>query len=365
MGWPYPRTAGAKAIIRYLSLCSGIEAASVAWHPLGWQPVAFAEIEPFPNAVLAHHYPHVPNLGDMTIIDGSKYRGTVELIVGGTPCQSFSVAGKRCGISDPRGALALAFVRLVRDVSPRWLIWENVPGVFSSGGGADFKAFATALVKCGYHVAWRVLDAQYFGVPQRRRRVFLVGHLGDWRPAAAVLFEPHSLRGNSAARKKKAQNLAGTVDASLGRSRGAGTPPGAVTQALTGRLGNGADDNKAQGGFYIPHDGSPCHDRRPTNVAFAQNQLGEIRTSDIFGTLNTNSNASGRNTPLLQSAMQVRRLTPLECERLQGFPDHYTEIAYKDKPTSDSPRYLALGNSMAVPVMRWIGERLGAVDGKN
>lgn len=301
-------------MIRYLSLCSGIEAASVAWQQLGWQPVAFAEIEPFPCAVLAHHYPDVPNLGDMTAIDGSNYRGTIDLIVGGTPCQSFSVAGKRGGISDPRGALAFAFVELVRDVSPRWIIWENVPGVFSSGEGADFKAFATALVQCGYHVAWRVLDAQYFGVPQRRRRVYLVGHFGDWRPAAAVLFEPHSLRGHSAPRKKKAQNLAGTVDASLGRNRGAGTPPGVITQALTGRIGTGSDDNKAQGGFYLPeivsqamsckwakgtsgpagdehhnliatsqygeiagaltsrNDGSPCHDRGPTIVAFHGSQ---------------------------------------------------------------------------------------------
>ena len=174
--------------IRYLSVCAGIEAFSVAARGLPFEPVAFSEIEPFPCAVLAHHYPDVPNLGDMTKIDGRKYRGAVDLIVGGTPCQDFSVAGKRAGMAGERGSLALDYIYLVDEVSPRWIVWENVPGVLSSNGGKDFARFVRNLGECGYGWAYRVLDAQYFGVPQRRRRVILVGYFGDWRPAAAVLF---------------------------------------------------------------------------------------------------------------------------------------------------------------------------------
>ena len=189
-------------VLRYLSVCSGIEAATVAWGPLGWKPVAFSEVERFPCAVLAHHYPEVPNLGDMTKIDGRKYRGTVDLLVGGTPCQDFSVAGKRAGLSGERSGLALDFIRLAREITSRWILWENVPGCLSTNGGIDFGYFAQALAECGYHLAYRILDAQFFGVPQRRRRVFLVGHLGDWRPAAAVLFEPHSLRRDTSQGRK-------------------------------------------------------------------------------------------------------------------------------------------------------------------
>lgn len=187
--------------VRYLSLCSGIEAASVAWRPLGWEAVAYAEIEPFPSAVLAHHYPEIPNLGDMTRVqDWSKYRGAVDLVVAGTPCQDFSIAGKRTGMAGERSGLALVFAQVLSVVRPRWLVWENVPGVFSTNGGRDFGTFLRALDNIGYSCAWRVLDAQFFGVPQRRRRVFVVGHLGDWRPAAAVLFERESVCGHTPAR---------------------------------------------------------------------------------------------------------------------------------------------------------------------
>lgn len=271
-------------ILRYLSVCSGIEAATVAWGPLGFQAVAFSEIEPFPNAVLAHHYPGVPNLGDMTKIDGRKYRGTVDLLVGGTPCQDFSVAGKRAGLSGKRSGLALDFIRLAREITPRWILWENVPGCLSTNGGIDFGYFAQALAECGYHLAYRILDAQFFGVPQRRRRVFLVGHLGDWRPAAAVLFEPHGLR----------------RDTSQGR--------------------------KTRHVF-------PCLTRR-------------------------GATAYDDRTPYVLEKTGVRIATPKEWERLFGFPDDYTLVPYKGKPAADSPRYKALGNSMAVPVMWWIGERI-------
>jgi DNA (cytosine-5)-methyltransferase 1 len=196
--------------MRYLSVCAGIEAATVAWHDLGWQAAAFSEIEPFPSAVLKHHYPDVPNVGDMT-----KFKewdiGTINLLVGGTPCQSFSVAGLRKGLDDPRGNLMLTYLAIAAKHRPRWLVWENVPGVLSSNGGKDFATFLGALGELGYGFAYRVLDAQYFGVAQRRRRVFVVGCLGDWRSAAAVLFERESLSRNLAPSREKKQEVAKTL----------------------------------------------------------------------------------------------------------------------------------------------------------
>ena len=183
--------------MRFLSVCSGIEAASSAWKPLGWRPVAFSEIEPFPCAVLSHHYPDVPNYGDMTNFKDWPDHA-IDLLCGGTPCQSFSVAGLRKGLDDPRGNLMLTFGAIAAKYRPKWLVWENVPGVLSSNGGRDFGTFLGMLGQLGYGFAYRVLDAQYFGVAQRRRRVFVVGCLGDWRSAAAVLFERHSLQGHPA-----------------------------------------------------------------------------------------------------------------------------------------------------------------------
>ncbi|WP_370791718.1 DNA cytosine methyltransferase [Bilophila wadsworthia] len=278
-------------VLRYLSVCSGIEAATVAWGPLGFQAVAFSEIEPFPNAVLTHHYPDVPNVGDMTKIDGRKYRGTVDLLVGGTPCQGFSVAGKRGGLRDERSGLAMQYVKIAGEIRPKWIIWENVPGCLSTGGGKDFPAFVSALYDSGYRdISWAVLDAQYFGVPQRRRRVFLVGHLGEEGCTPKILFESESLRRHFAQSPKtqtKNSRRIGTLSANCG--------------GLTRPAGNCNELS-----FCIPHDS------------------------------------------------RVRRLMPIECERLMGFPDNYTAIP----GASDSARYKALGNSMAVPVMRWIGERI-------
>jgi DNA (cytosine-5)-methyltransferase 1 len=198
--------------MRYGSVCSGIEAATVAWHPLGWEPAFFSEIEPAPRSVLAHHYPDVPCHGDFTTIGADQY-GSIDLLVGGTPCQSFSVAGLRGGLDDDRGNLALEFLRLAQRTRPKWLVWENVPGVLSSNGGRDFGSILGGLVECGYGFAYRVLDAQYFGVAQRRRRVFVVGCLGDTASAAAVLFERHSLQGHSAPRREKGKEVAGTQHA--------------------------------------------------------------------------------------------------------------------------------------------------------
>jgi DNA (cytosine-5)-methyltransferase 1 len=193
--------------MNYLSICSGIEAASVAWHPLGWKPVAFSEIEKFPSAVLAHHYPTTPNLGDMTKFNDWNITDPIDLLVGGTPCQAFSVAGLRRGLDDPRGNLTLTFLAMARKFRPRWVVWENVPGVLSDKTNA-FGQFLGGLAELGYGCAYRVLDAQYFGVAQRRRRVFVVGYLGDWQRAAAVLFEPESLRGDSAPSREKREGTA-------------------------------------------------------------------------------------------------------------------------------------------------------------
>jgi DNA (cytosine-5)-methyltransferase 1 len=195
----------------YGSVCTGISAEHVAWSGLGWKAAWFSEIDPFCCALLKHHYPDVPNLGDMT--DVEKFTGPIDVLVGGTPCQDFSVAGKRAGMAGERSGLALKYVELLERLRPRWLVWENVPGVLSSGGGRDFGSFIGALAECGYGVCWRILDAQFAGVAQRRRRVFVVGHLGDWRRACAVLLERESLCGNPAPRRKAGEEVTGTIGA--------------------------------------------------------------------------------------------------------------------------------------------------------
>ena len=224
--------------MRYGCVCSGIGSATVAWAPLGWTPVFFAETDKFASAVLAHHWPEIPNLGDFTKIEASDV-GPIDLLVGGTPCQSFSVAGKRLGLDDPRGNLALEFCRLARRLRPRFLVWENVPGVHSSWSGgpqcddiegdedSDFGAFLDALEECGYSACWRVLDVQYVRVeshpraaPQRRERVILVGYLGDWRPPAAILLEPEGMQGDPPPRRQARQAIAGSLGAGSARSGG-------------------------------------------------------------------------------------------------------------------------------------------------
>lgn len=240
--------------MRYLSVCSGIEAASAAWMPLGWQPVAFSEIEPFPTSVLAHHHPGVPNWGDMT-----KYKEwpdePIDLLCGGTPCQSFSVAGLRKGLADPRGNLMLTFGAIAARYRPRWLVWENVPGVLSSNGGRDFGTFLGMLGQLGYGFAYRVLDAQYFGVAQRRRRVFVVGCLGDWRSAAAVLFERHSLQGHSAP-SREARKVAPTIPSRSTAGGGLGTDfdcdGGLIAHTLRGEGFDASEDGTGRGTPLVP-----------------------------------------------------------------------------------------------------------------
>ena len=523
--------------MRYISVFSGIEACSVAWESLGWEPVAFADFEKFPSAVLAHHYPKVPNLGDVTKVNWNEWKGKADVVVGGSPCQSFSVAGKRLGMDDPRGNLALHYARIVREVEPTWFIYENVPGLLSSDDGRDMGALIATLGDIGYGLAWRVLDAQFFGVAQRRRRVFIVGHAsGDWRRAAAVLFEPEGLSRNPPPRPSKGQDPTSPAQDGPGSD---GLERGRVTETVTAKWEKGADvqlgwvsnygnlhveqayvggdvshtlhksyydkltDQDAKNGVFVvegqahtwsapaigylkdddlagtitANSGEPGETQTPAlvgqskvfvhhsqdsrmieaeevagtlntndsgrfghavveSVAFTQNQREEVRELEVAGALEaepgshqqtflaqpipiqdasdsqkeqngvgvgqegdasftlfarnphgvaqpigfncmqdttehigmvptiSTGNQQGISNNAVATGLIVRRLTPLECERLQGFPDGYTMIPWKGKSAEncpDGPRYRALGNSMAVPVMRWIGEGIGMV----
>jgi DNA (cytosine-5)-methyltransferase 1 len=424
-----------------------MEAASVAWEPLGWKAVGFSEIEPFPCAVLKHRFPNTPNYGSLT-----EYQSwplgpdSIDLLVGGTPCQSFSVAGLRKGLADPRGNLALVFLGLADKLKPRWIVWENVPGVLSSGGGRDFGSFLGALEQLGYGWAYRVLDAQHFGVPQRRRRVFVVASLGGRDVAASVLLKPESVCWHPAPRRKKGQATAADagagveaggpvaidraafnqgqnaqyephieqtdvmdslvargphavgvphiVQASELRLKGCINPqdtcptllantksgdndPLAV-HAITFQPGNlrreaGADPStvatttlKASMGDQTPHVAYPVVPLDGMNLLSRLGDCGENHSMQNFDngdpsfTLRKGGMQHGVLTP-----MAVRRLTPVECERLQGFPDNWSQIPWKGKPADqcpDGPRYKCAGNSMAVPVMRWIGEQIARVE---
>ena len=384
--------------MRYVSVFSGVEAASCAWDGMGWEPAAFAEVDPFACAVLAHRFPEVPNLGDVTKVDWKRFRGKVDLVVGGSPCQSFSVAGKREGLKGESG-LMWEYVRCVREVRPRWFLWENVPGALSSTRGEDFGCLLESLDDIGYGMAWRVLDAQFFGVAQRRRRLFLVGRLGDVRGPAEVLFEPDCLSGDSASSRAKRQELA--ADARRRARRSGGTRVAgfcAGNTAAAGSIGYREDESPtlrggASGTNQVPtvclttaypsangsnfsEDGvaytldlansnAVC---APRPWCMADDNANAAVDEDMCGSLKV-----GGSEPLCAMRGEpprryvVRRLTPTECERLQGFPDGWTRIPYKGKPAEacpDGPRHRALGNSMAVPVMRWIGERIAAVDGR-
>jgi len=329
--------------VRYLSVCSGIEAASVAWESLSWTPVAFAEIEKFPSKVLAHHYPGVANLGDMTRFrEWDIERNAVDILVGGTPCQSFSVAGLRKGLDDPRGNLALTFIAMVEHFKPEWVIWENVPGVLSSSGGRDFGSFLGALGQLGYGFAYRVLDAQYFGVPQRRRRVFVIAHSsGDSRRAAEVLFEPESVQWHSAKTQSKEE----------GRFWNGST----ITQTLDAVLHKGQmmpEKNR----FPVVTTGElSCLHMNATKTEIAQYVTLITPSAIVLDRIKKMNMSTAKTLTETLLPVGLRKLTPTECERLQGFPDKYTDIMPE---TPDGPRYKALGNSMAVPVMRWIGSRI-------
>ena len=480
--------------MNYLSVCSGVEAASVAWKGLDWNPLAFSEIEKFPSEVLKHHYPNVENLGDMTNYKEWNFgKQSVDVVVGGTPCQSFSVAGLRKGMEDPRGNLALTFCAILDKFRPKWFIWENVPGVLSSNKGRDFGSFLGAVAELGYGASYRVLDAQNFGVPQRRRRVFVVGHLGDWRPSAEVLFESESLSWDSDKSRKKRKDSASipkgstrvqgkgvatpllhqdhidalcardykglnsdsldkkaivevfenhpsdsrvkemgdtcqTVTSSWGTGGGnipfalGGQHPNAAiaeneSPTLTNAMGSGGghvpiinepfalaentigrqplnggngDGFTEKGPMYtlnatgvhgVAHGFEPGIAKREGNPSrFTEEKsptlranMGDNQVAVAFDTYNTtvsdtNQTIKSPNGGVQESVgtvfknMAVRKLTPIECERLQGFPDDYTNIK---ENCPDGHRYKAMGNSMAVPVMRWIGERINNFKGGN
>ena len=428
--------------MRFGSVCSGIEAASVAWHPLGWQAAWLAEIEPFPAAVLAHHYPDVPNLGDMTQLPDMIQRGQVEapdLFCGGTPCQAFSVAGLRKSLDDARGNLSLVFCEIAnaidtaragRDQQPAIVFWENVPGVLNTKDNA-FGCFLAGLagetdplepprgrwtnagVVLGPQraVAWRILDAQYFGVAQRRRRVFVVASARDGFDPASVLFEFDGLRRDSAPRRETGKAtptlsssgtgvsrvgfncqdewfIAAPVSPTLrasGNQTGGDRPPGThvdtadsliVSHTLRGEGFDTSEDGSGRGTPLVPVAFHPtqdpissadvCHSIGANNNATAAVAItiDEEKNAniDMYGTLQARRESGGfQGAVAVPPAMQVRRLTPVECERLQGFPDGYTAIPWRKKPASecpDGPRYKALGNSWAVPVVRWIGARI-------
>uniref|UniRef100_A0A372IKC0 Cytosine-specific methyltransferase n=2 Tax=Paracidobacterium acidisoli TaxID=2303751 RepID=A0A372IKC0_9BACT len=418
----------------------------------------------------------VINAGDFTRI-GADDVGSIDVLAGGTPCQSFSIAGKRAGLDDPRGNLTIEFARLAGRLRPLWLVWENVPGVLSIDDGRTFGAFLGMLVELGYGIAYRILDAQYFGVPQRRRRVFVVGCAGNWRAAAAVLLERSSLSGYPPPRREARKDIAPTLSARAhggggpgshfdidgglipstenvshclnaggmgrqdyetetliahalsadgfdasedGTGRGVPMVPVAIMTAHTQSNGAGFSDHiahtlesggaqavafnlRGRAGGAMPepadaasvraasggssnsyvafsakdygadadeisptlrgmgHDASHANGGGQVAVAVSSNQRGEFRERPVHGSLNS-SRGGGNQFDGVMQQMAVRRLTPRECERLQGFPDDYTLAEYRGKLASDGPRYKSLGNSMAVPVMRWIGQRIEAVD---
>jgi DNA (cytosine-5)-methyltransferase 1 len=445
--------------VNYLSVCAGIEAATVAWHPLGWKPVLYSEIEKFPRKVLRHHYPTVPLWGDFTAIRPRFLRrlgiALPDILVGGTPCQAFSLAGARLSLADARGNLTLSFVRLAHALANtgrlRNAVWENVPGVLSTADNA-FGCFLGALVGADdaiqppaggtwpnvgmvsgprARLAWRVFDAQFFGLAQRRRRVFVVVDFGNGADPAAVLFERLGLQGNSAPRREATESVAAAVTASLGgvsgkdaidgrvatwtaqvsptlraggNATGGHRPPGTdvdtvetlqvttfapeIARCVATREGSSQDFESTTmiahtlrgEGFDASEDGTGrgtpivpviAFDARQTDVCVFGDITGPIDTkqpgpaiafdaynqaaSDVSHTLRRSAGAMSDAIPQTVTDMAVRRLTPRECERLQGFEDDYTLIAAN---TPDGHRYKALGNSMAVPCMAWIGRRI-------
>lgn len=366
--------------MKYLSLFSGIEAVSVAAQNYNFEPVAFSEIADFPNAVLKYHYPHVHNLGDVRNIKGEKYHGTVDIVIGGSPCQDFSIAGNRTGLHGERSGLAREFVRILFEAKPRWFLWENVPGALSTNEGNDFTQLLHEIEKCGYGVAWRILDAQHFGVPQRRRRIFLIGYLGDWRPPVAVLFEPKSLSGNFKKSKGKQCDTSGDIKADSFPTMLENVCPTILANAGTKQfLGNQEAFSGKHFVFDFKHGGkirtyNNCNTlsaRMGTGgnnvpITFSTESYTKIQINSVGATLRaTGGTYDGGSENLVLQNLNVRKLTPVECERLQGFPDNYTDIPYKGKQHSPlSKRYEAIGNSMAVPVIKWILKRIDFINKK-
>ena len=386
--------------MKYGSVCSGVEAATVAWHDLGWEPQFFSEFDEFPSAVLKNHYPDVPNYGDMTKYkDWNLNDKSIDLLVGGTPCQSFSISGLRKGLHDDRGNLMLEYLRMADELKPKWIVWENVVGVLSSNKGRDFGTFLTALGEIGYGFAYRVLDAQYFGVPQRRRRVFVVGCFGDWRSAGKVLFKPDCLSGDPPPSRAQGERIAPTVTTGPPFSRTGNERVEAEALVTFARVGHGQYSDKENIASTIRargyKDATDLITFSPQNsvsngLSISKHTVPTLQTKKqsavVIDRAAFNQGVNAKYDPLIkeqetiptlvargphaiqQRDMKVRRLTPRECERLQGFPDDWTRIQWKGKKPEECPdghRYKAMGNSMAVPVMRWIGQQIKQVEESN
>jgi DNA (cytosine-5)-methyltransferase 1 len=371
-----------------MTVCSGIGAPEVAAPWIDWRYQS--EIDRFPCAVLAHRFPGATNLGDMTRFQEWP-DATVDVLCGGTPCQSFSVAGLRKGLADPRGNLMLTYLAIADRFRPRWLVWENVPGVLSSNGGRDFGAFLGAMGQLGYGFAYRVLDAQFvrtrsfpFAVPQRRRRVFVVGYLGDWRRAAAVLFDGESLSGNPPPRRETGQGATSNLAARTYGGGGLGAyldggliaNSGPVGYCLTASAQQSLDaETETETLLAFQSKASPSNSMNPATVAPTLDK-GKADGLAVAFDLNQITSATNRSQPdpavhhtlpatscppHLALPWAVRRLAPVECERLQGFPDGWTDIPYRGKRAADGPRYKALGNSWAVNCGERIFDRIRIV----
>lgn len=301
-----------------------------------------AEIEKFPSAVMAARHPDSINLGDVSAKDFAQRAADIarpDVLVFGSPCQSFSVAGRRLGLDDPRGNMALLALGVVDRLKPRWFVFENVPGLMSSDGGRDFGTFLRFVDDIGYCCAWTRLDAQHFGLAQRRDRLFIVGHSGDWRGPAAVLLEPESMRGNNPPSRRAGERTPSSVEA---RTNGGGSvafggnnTAGEIDVATACRAKGGTGHGDFESETFVVADPISAHEQKTYTH-------------------------EGKNNFRLRNVVPsaVRRLTPRECERLMGFPDDYTAIRFRGKPAADGPRYKALGNSIAVPVMRWVLNRI-------
>ena len=418
--------------MKYISLFSGIEAATVAWKQLGWKCIGVSEIDPFACEVLKQRHPNIPNLGDITKItkeqlhEIKKTHTTIDLLVGGSPCQSFSIAGLRKGLDDPRGNLMLQYCRVVETLMPTYFLWENVPGVLSSNKGKDFGTLLQTMAQFGYSLAWRVLDSKHFGVPQRRRRVFLIGCLGKTTRPFEILFEPKSLQGYSQKSKEKRKNNTTKTQTSSGehcytpsgirtehtnyqssklaftqnqRDDGDGSKVGSLSSThgtkqanfiaeyyenhqtdsrikgpkdtantVTARYGTGGGNTPLVHTYSQQHAGTlmaldgrlQCTDHQSLSKLVVEKQYaGTLNARDYKGP--NSEGFSPTSQHIVQHGPKVRRLTPIECERLQGFPDNYTQITWNNKDPKDCPashRYKCLGNSMTTNVMLWIGKRI-------
>lgn len=428
--------------MKFGSVCSGIEAASVAWHPLGWRAAWFSEIEPFACDTLEQHYPAVPNHGDMTALPVRIMRGEVDapdVLVGGTPCQAFSVAGNRESLDDARGNLTLKYVEILnaidfirrRDRKPAAVaVWENVPGVLTTRDNA-FGCFLGALAGSGCAlqpprsgegwwksgcvygpertVAWRILDAQYFGVAQRRERVFVIASARQDIDPSKILLEWEGMRRDSPPRRDAGEEVASTIAAGSFTSGAGSRPEGAAAgnypvmrngrtvtnftessfaqyrpaivagplRAKGGANGQGSEtltlDVVAISGNIIGRDPkhggnwfgcnmnvSPTLTGADRHAVAFQSQAGASVSMPICHEFTPTLTTNCKNMTLFYQ-YEVRRLMPIECERLQGFPDGYTMVQYRGALAKDTPRYTALGNSMAVPVMAWLGKRINNI----